>query len=79
MNGLRGLLFLGYALWLVPARVFACPACVDPRAPNSDAFLSGTILLSLLPIAMFVGLTLFVRHRARAAGAGELPDGKNAE
>ncbi len=71
MNELRGLWLLGGAFWLLPARVLACPACVDPRAPNSEAFLTGTILLSLLPIAMFVGMVLFLRHRARIVSASE--------
>ncbi|HVZ33215.1 MAG TPA: hypothetical protein VG963_12365, partial [Polyangiaceae bacterium] len=64
----RALLLLsGVVLGLSPARALACAACSDPRDPNQGAFLIGTIMLSLLPPSMFLGLALFLRHQLRNA------------
>ena len=52
---------------LAPQAALACAVCQDPRAANQDAFLLGTIMLSLLPLCMVAGLALFLRHRLRAA------------
>jgi hypothetical protein len=61
------------ALTVVPRVAWACPACADPRAPNQNAFLTGTIMLSLLPLAMFLALALYVRHRLRTAAHTDAP------
>jgi hypothetical protein len=53
---------------LIPGSAFACSACQDPRAPNQNAFLLGTIMLSLLPLCMMGGIVWFLRSRYRAAG-----------
>lgn len=63
------------ALWAVAGLVvllpggtaLACSACRDPNDPSQGAFLLGTILLSLLPLAMFLGLALYVRRCLRAS------------
>ncbi len=53
-----------------PAVARACPVCFDPRAENQEAFLSMTIFMSLLPLAMFGGLVLWIRRRAAARSSG---------
>lgn len=64
-------LLVSFALTLAPSVAWACPACADPRAPNQSAFLTGTIMLSLLPLAMFLALALYVRHRLRTVAHTE--------
>jgi hypothetical protein len=60
------------ALVMWPNLALACPACRDPRDPNQSAFLLGTIMLSLLPLAMFLSLALYLRRRLRAAEEEQL-------
>ena len=45
---------------------WACPVCMAPGGPNSDAFLGSTIFLSLLPLAMMFGGGVWIWRRASA-------------
>lgn len=55
--------------WLEPALARACPVCFSATEANRDAYLGGTIFLSLLPLALLGGLALLIRYRARAVDA----------
>jgi hypothetical protein len=59
------MLFL--ALLTHPQLAAACPVCFDPREANQSAFVSMTIFMSLLPLATFAGLVLWIRKRVRDA------------
>jgi hypothetical protein len=52
-----------------PAIAWACPVCFDPREPKRAAFLTATILLSLLPLGTFGAMVLFVRQKVRRDAA----------
>ena len=43
---------------------WACPVCMAPGGPNSDAFLGSTIFLSLLPLAMMFSGGIWLWRRA---------------
>ena len=59
---------LGSILLLTAASpAWACPVCMAPGGPNSDAFLGSTIFLSLLPLAMMFGGGVWIFRRATAA------------
>lgn len=49
----------------LPAEVWACAVCFDPREENRFAFLATTIFLSLVPLGMVGGVSLWLRRRAR--------------
>lgn len=51
---------------VLPAEVWACAVCFDPREENRFAFLATTIFLSLVPLGMVGGVSLWLRRRARA-------------
>ena len=61
------------ALWTVPSVAGACPVCYDPREPSSAAFLAGTALLSLLPLAAIGGIVYYFWRAARSADPGDPP------
>ncbi len=50
---------------LPPGAAWACPMCISANDQNRVAFLSTTILLSLLPLGMVGGGLLWLRRRAR--------------
>ena len=50
---------------VLPAEVWACAVCFDPREENRFAFLATTIFLSLVPLGMVGGVSLWLRRRAR--------------
>lgn len=65
---------------LVPSLALACPMCIASNEANRDAFLGTTVLLSLLPLAMFGGFLAYVLHRAAGrGGAAERPTASSAE
>ncbi len=45
----------------------ACPACVDPAAANTNAFLGSTVALSLIPLAFIFLVVSWVVKQERAA------------
>jgi hypothetical protein len=55
------------AVLAAPEVALACAVCTgnDPLAV-SRAMLKGTVLLSLLPLALIGGVVLYLRRRARA-------------
>jgi len=56
------------ALVLVSS-AWACPVCMAPGGPNSEAFLQGTIGLSLLPLFLIFGSVYWLwRLTRKAAG-----------
>jgi len=58
-------------LVLAPRVAHACPVCFDPRDENRVAFLTTTVFLSLLPLALVAGVGLWLHRRARAAEAAD--------
>lgn len=64
--------------WLVvaaslalPRIALACPVCFDPNETARGAFYSTAIFLTLLPLGMIVGTTLFLVRRAHARELAE--------
>jgi len=49
-----------------PATALACPACAT-AAPEASrqAFVSSTVFLSIMPLAMIAGAALWIRRRVR--------------
>ena len=45
----------------------ACPACVDPAAANTNAFLGSTVALSLIPLLFIFLVVSWVIKQERAA------------
>ncbi len=60
------------ACWL-PAAALACPVCYDPRDPSQAAFVAGTALLTLVPVAAIAGVVAYVWRRSRAVERGDDP------
>ena len=54
------------ALVLLPEVAHACPVCFDPREENRVAYLATTAFLSLFPLGVVGGFTMWLRNRARA-------------
>jgi len=54
-----------------PARAFACAVCAGGNPANRFAFFLMTIVMSLLPLALFVAAFLWLRSRLRAHGRSE--------
>ena len=55
-------------MWLLlSSPAWACPVCMAPGGPNSDAFLASTIFLSLLPLAMMFGTGVWIWRRVAGA------------
>jgi len=55
----------------MPARALACAVCAGGNPANRFAFFASTIVLSLLPLGLFVGGFLWLRARLRARGSSE--------
>jgi hypothetical protein len=55
----------------LPARALACAVCAGGNPANRFAFFASTIVLSLLPLGLFVGAFLWLRARLRARGGSE--------
>jgi hypothetical protein len=66
----RGFVLLTLALAL-PARAIACAVCAGGNPANRFAFFASTIVLSLLPLGLFVAAFLWLRARLRARGGSE--------
>lgn len=66
MTALRGALLAGLlAAW--PRAAAACAVCMTGREDDTNqAFLLGTILLSVLPLALIGGIVWWVRRSAQA-------------
>ena len=63
-------LFLAIALtFLWPSIGFACAVCGRSDERNADAFLSSTIVMSLLPLMLLGGGILWIRKKSN-----ETPD-----
>jgi len=56
---------------LLPARVLACAVCAGGNPANRFAFFLMTIVMSLLPLALFVSAFLWLRAQHRARGSSE--------
>lgn len=70
-----GRTMLAAAVALVPAPVWACSSCNDPKDLGQDAFLGPTIFMSLLPLGMLGvigGYFWWHAHRAAGPGSAEL-------
>ncbi len=52
-----------------PGRALACPTCFSAKAGVLPAYLGTAVLLSLLPLALIVGIALWLRRRTRAPRA----------
>ncbi len=59
---------------LAPAAARACAVCGLIGDPNRGSFFWTMVLLSLLPLGMFVGGVLFLRHAMRARLPDEFAD-----
>jgi hypothetical protein len=59
------------ALVAAPGPVFACAVCGGGNPANRFAFFASTIVLSLLPLGLFVAAFLWLRARLRARGGSE--------
>ena len=56
---------------LLPHAAEACAVCMSGREDDTGrALLKGTLLLSVLPLAMFGGILLYVRRRAKSRVLG---------
>jgi len=53
------------ALVLLPEVAHACPVCFDPREENRVAYLATTAFMSLFPLGVVGGFTMWLRKRAR--------------
>lgn len=53
-------------LLALPDPAHACAVCFDPREENRIAFLATTVFMSLVPLGMVGGVSLWLRKRARA-------------
>lgn len=51
---------------LLPEVAHACPVCFDPREENRVAYLATTAFMSLFPLGVVGGFTMWLRKRARA-------------
>lgn len=49
---------------VTPSVALACPTCIAANEANRDAFLGTTVLLSLVPLAMFGGFLAYLLYRA---------------
>ena len=59
--------FLAVAFLLIaPEALYACPVCFDRDDESRIAFLATTAFLTLLPLGMVLGTTMWLRRRARA-------------
>ena len=52
-------------LVLLPDVAHACPVCFDPREENRVAYLATTAFMSLFPLGVVGGFTMWLRRRAR--------------
>ena len=55
----------------LPARAFACAVCAGGNPANRTAFFLMTIVMSLLPLVLFVAAFLWLRSRLRTRGGHE--------
>ena len=62
---------LAFLATLLPAPAFACAVCAGGNPANRFAFFIMTIVMSLLPLALFVAAFLWLRSRLRAHGRSE--------
>ena len=58
---------LALLLAVLPSSALACPVCMAPGGPNSDAFLQGTIGLSVLPLLLIFGSVYWLWRKVTAA------------
>ena len=56
---------------LLPARALACAVCGGGNPANRFAFFMMPIVMSLLPLGLFVAGFLWLRSRLRARGSSE--------
>jgi hypothetical protein len=54
-----------------PAHALACAVCAGGNPANRFAFFGSTIVLSLLPLGLFVGGFLWLRSKLRRQGSSE--------
>ena len=54
---------LAFLATLLPAPAFACAVCAGGNPANRFAFFIMTIVMSLLPLVLFVGAFLWLRAR----------------
>ena len=52
-------------LALLPEAVYACPVCFDRDDESRVAFLATTAFMTLLPLGLVLGTTVWLRRRAR--------------
>ena len=55
------------AVVILSQSAWACPVCMAPGGPNSDAFLQGTIGLSVLPLLLIFGSVYWLWRKLAAA------------
>jgi hypothetical protein len=67
----RHLLLAAAGALALPAPALACAVCGGGNPANRAAFFIMTIVMSLLPLAMFVAAFLWLRSRLRARGGSE--------
>ena len=58
-------------LSFVPPQVWACSLCLSENEESRIAFIGTTILLTLLPLAIFGGTVRWIVRRAEANRAAE--------
>jgi hypothetical protein len=71
--GLRIALVLA-CVALAPRVAFACAVCGGGNPANRFAFFVSTVVLSLLPLGLFLGGFLWLRSRLRARFADEFTE-----
>lgn len=60
--------------WGVPASVTACPVCFVAEQRSLAAYLATTVLLSLLPFALFALIAVVWRREQRLAARRQGPE-----
>ena len=56
---------LAAGVLLLASAASACPMCMSTQESNRAAYIAGSLLLTLLPLGMFISLALYLRRRMR--------------
>ncbi|MBN1204765.1 MAG: hypothetical protein JXB05_07565 [Myxococcaceae bacterium] len=56
---------LAAGVLLLSSAASACPMCMSTQESNRAAYIAGSLLLTLLPLGMLIGLAVYLRRRMR--------------